>query len=80
MSHGRLANPRSQLGGVGKASFSAGRHQGGSAVRGPVTFVNMAPRDTDLKHSVDFGVMTRLPRISPDEPLQYKHYTIPAGV
>ncbi|KAI0103057.1 cytochrome P450 [Nemania sp. FL0031] len=29
---------------------------------------------------VDFGVMTRLPRISPDLPLQYKHYTIPAGV
>ncbi|TRX88990.1 hypothetical protein FHL15_010112 [Xylaria flabelliformis] len=29
---------------------------------------------------VDFGVMTRLPRISPDVPLQYKQYTIPAGV
>ncbi|KAJ2997361.1 hypothetical protein NUW58_g678 [Xylaria curta] len=29
---------------------------------------------------VDFGVMTRLPRISPDLPLQYKQYTIPAGV
>ncbi|KAI1177038.1 cytochrome P450 [Nemania sp. FL0916] len=29
---------------------------------------------------VDFGVMTRLPRISPDSPLQYKQYTIPAGV
>ncbi|KAJ3576080.1 hypothetical protein NPX13_g3817 [Xylaria arbuscula] len=29
---------------------------------------------------VDFGVMTRLPRISPDVPLQYKEYTIPAGV
>ncbi|KAI1750738.1 cytochrome P450 [Xylaria castorea] len=29
---------------------------------------------------VDFGVMTRLPRISPDVPLQYKQYTIPVGV
>ncbi|TGJ82761.1 hypothetical protein E0Z10_g6001 [Xylaria hypoxylon] len=29
---------------------------------------------------VDFGVMTRLPRISPDVQLQYKQYTIPAGV
>ncbi|KAI8945719.1 cytochrome P450 [Xylaria longipes] len=30
---------------------------------------------------VDFGVMTRLPRISPDVPLRYKQYTIiPAGV
>ncbi|KAI0399779.1 cytochrome P450 [Xylaria palmicola] len=29
---------------------------------------------------VDFGVMTRLPRISPDVPLQYRQYTIPAGV
>ncbi|KAI0503427.1 cytochrome P450 [Xylaria bambusicola] len=29
---------------------------------------------------VDFGVMTRLPRISPDVPLRYKEYTIPAGV
>ncbi|KAI3321134.1 cytochrome P450 [Xylariaceae sp. AK1471] len=29
---------------------------------------------------IDHGVMTRLPRISPDVPLQYKQYTIPAGV
>lgn len=38
------------------------------------------PRIAHLTHSVDFGVMTRLPRISPDVPLQYKHYIIPAGV
>ncbi|GAP91441.1 putative cytochrome P450 [Rosellinia necatrix] len=29
---------------------------------------------------VDFGVMTRLPRISPDLSIQYGHYHIPAGV
>jgi cytochrome P450 len=37
-------------------------------------------RITDDNHSVDYGVMTRLPRISPDVALQYKQYTIPAGV
>ncbi|KAI0969500.1 cytochrome P450 [Xylaria arbuscula] len=29
---------------------------------------------------VDFGVMTRLPRVSPDVPLHYKQYIIPPGV
>jgi cytochrome P450 len=46
----------------------------------PIHLFRFIPRNTHRKHSVDFGVMTRLPRISPDLPLQYKHYTIPAGV
>ncbi|KAK4109141.1 cytochrome P450 [Canariomyces notabilis] len=29
---------------------------------------------------ISYGVMHRLPRISPDLPIQYKQYTIPAGV
>lgn len=31
-------------------------------------------------YSLSYGVMHRLPRISPDVPIQYRQYTIPPGI
>lgn len=33
-----------------------------------------------MSYSLSYGVMHRLPRVSPDVPIQYKQYTIPVGV
>lgn len=35
---------------------------------------------TWLEYSLSYGVMHRLPRCSPDVPIQYKQWTIPVGV
>jgi hypothetical protein len=32
------------------------------------------------EHSLSYGVMHRLPRISPDVPIQYRQHTIPPGI
>jgi hypothetical protein len=31
-------------------------------------------------YRLSYGVMHRLPRVSPDEPIQYHQYVIPKGV
>lgn len=38
------------------------------------------PSAYDTLHRLSYGVMHRLPRVSPDLPIQYKQFVIPAGV
>jgi hypothetical protein len=60
---------------------TAGSHQGITPVStSEVTAPCMLQKRLTSVPSLSYGVMHRLPRVSPDEPIRYHRYVIPKGV